>query len=151
MYTIGQVSEMFGLPISTLRYYDKEGLFPDMQRASGIRQFGTKELETLRVIECLKKSGLEIKAIKQFIKWCELGSSTYKQRLTLFTQQKEIVEKEIESLQKTLDMLNFKCWYYEQAILDGKEDRIKNMLPDSLPEEIQQLYDNVFKESLEEK
>ena len=54
MYTIGQVSELFGLPISTLRYYDKEGLFPTIQRDSGIRKFGEKELEALRVIECLK-------------------------------------------------------------------------------------------------
>ena len=61
MYTIGQVSEMFGLPISTLRYYDKQGLFPGMERISGIRKFSEKEIETLRVIECLKRSGLESK------------------------------------------------------------------------------------------
>ena len=67
-YTIGQVSRMFDLPISTLRYYDKEGLFPDMQRSSGIRKFSEKELEALRVIECLKKSGMEIRDIKQFMK-----------------------------------------------------------------------------------
>lgn len=54
MYTIGQVSEMFGLPISTLRYYDKQGLFPEMERISGIRKFSEKEIEALRVIECLK-------------------------------------------------------------------------------------------------
>ena len=45
MYTIGQISELFHLPISTLRYYDKEGLFPDLKRSSGIRQFGDKEIE----------------------------------------------------------------------------------------------------------
>jgi len=56
MYTIGQVSEMFSLPVSTLRYYDKEGFFPDMERKSGIRQFSEKEVDALRVIECLKKS-----------------------------------------------------------------------------------------------
>lgn len=55
MYSIGQVSEMFGLPVSTLRYYDKEGLFPDIQRVSGIRKFSESELEALRVIDCLKK------------------------------------------------------------------------------------------------
>ena len=49
MYTIGQVSEMFGLPISTLRYYDKQGLFPEMERVSGIRKFSDTELEALRV------------------------------------------------------------------------------------------------------
>ena len=57
MYTIGQVAEMFGLPVSTLRYYDKQGLFPGLERASGIRRFGDTELEALRVIECLKKAG----------------------------------------------------------------------------------------------
>ena len=80
MYTIGQVSEMFDLPISTLRYYDKEGLFPNLQRESGIRKFGEKEIEALRIIECLKKSGLEIKDIKQFMQWCVQGSETYEKR-----------------------------------------------------------------------
>ena len=60
MYTIGQVAEMFNLPISTLRYYDKQGLFPQLIRESGIRKFSKNEIEALRVIECLKKSGLEI-------------------------------------------------------------------------------------------
>ena len=60
MYSIGEVSKMFDLPVSTLRYYDKEGLFPNMQRVSGIRKFSDNEIEAIRVIECLKKSGLEI-------------------------------------------------------------------------------------------
>lgn len=142
MYTIGQVSEMFGLPVSTLRYYDKEGLFPDMQRESGIRQFSDKELAALRIIECLKKSGLEIKDIKQFMRWCAEGSATYPQRRELFVRQKEVVEGEIRALEKTLDMLRFKCWYYEQAIRDGNEDRLHEMMPDKLPPEIQKLYDH---------
>ena len=70
MYSIGQVAEMFGLPISTLRYYDKQGLFPNMERSSGIRRFSEKEIEALRIIECLKKTGMEIKDIKQFMEWC---------------------------------------------------------------------------------
>lgn len=55
MYSIGQVAEMFGLPISTLRYYDKQGLFPNMERVSGTRRFSNREIEALRVIECLKR------------------------------------------------------------------------------------------------
>ena len=50
MYSIGEVSEMFDLPVSTLRYYDKEGLFPDMMRVSGVRKFSDRELETLREV-----------------------------------------------------------------------------------------------------
>ena len=146
MYTIGQISKLFHLPISTLRYYDKEVLFPDMERSSGIRKFGEKEMEALRVIECLKKSGLEIKDIKQFMEWCAQGSSTYPQRRELFLRQKEIVEEEIRKMEKVLDMIRFKCWYYEQAIRDGNEDRLNEMLPNHLPEEIQLLYNHAHED-----
>lgn len=142
MYTIGQVSEMFDLPISTLRYYDKEGLFPGMQRQSGIRKFSDTEIESLRIIECLKASGLEIKDIKQFMKWCTEGSSTYTKRKELFEVRRKVIEAEMAELQKSLDMIKFKCWYYETAIKDGNEERLSKMLPDKLPPKIQKLYDN---------
>ena len=142
MYSIGQVSEMFELPISTLRYYDKQGLFPGMERRFGIRKFGENELEALRVIECLKMSGLEIKDIKRFMDWCMEGPSTYPLRKELLEKQKKTVEAEIAHMNQILDMLRFKCWYYEQAIKDGGEDRIKSLLPDRLPDEIQSLYDH---------
>ena len=142
MYTIGQVSEMFDLPISTLRYYDKSGLFPSIQRQSGIRQFGDAEIEALRVIECLKASGLEIKDIKKFMEWCVEGASTYAKRKELFEARKSAVEAEMVQLQKTLDMLSFKCWYYETAIKDGNEDRLNEMIPNNLPPDIQKIYDN---------
>ena len=91
MYTIGQVSEMFELPVSTLRYYDKEGLFPDIKRISGIRKFDEKEIEAIRVIECLKRSGMEIKDIKKFMEWCTEGKKTYSKRRDLFIKQKKDV------------------------------------------------------------
>lgn len=140
MYTIGQISEMSGIPISTLRYYDKEGLFPNLQRISGIRRFNEEEIEALRVIECLKKSGLEIKDIKQFMMWCAEGSSTYPKRRELFMRQKEVVEKEIQKMNAVLDMLNFKCWYYEQAINDGHEERLKQLKPQDMPEHIRKAF-----------
>ena len=86
-YSIGEVSQMFDLPASTLRYYDKEGLLPHIQRqGTGIRRFDQRTIEALRVIECLKKSGMEIKDIKQFMAWCAEGPATYGQRLELFRQ-----------------------------------------------------------------
>lgn len=141
MYTIGQVSQMTGLPVSTLRYYDQQGLFPELRKESGIRKFTDRELDILKMVECLKSSGLELRDIRQFIHWCAEGSATYPQRKAMFLKQKEVVEGEIQSLEKTLNMLRFKCWYYEQAIQDGSEDRIKAMLPDRLPPDIQALYD----------
>lgn len=146
MYTIGQVSEMFAVPISTLRYYDKEGLFPGIQRTSGIRKFSENELEALRVIDCLKKSGMGIKDIKQFMIWCSEGSKTYGRRYELFMKQKAAVEAEMKQIQKTLAMIQFKCWFYEQAMKDGNEDTLHDMLPDRLPPEIQELYDCAHKD-----
>ena len=141
MYTIGQVSEMFDLPISTLRYYDKEGLFPTIERKNGIRKFGETELEALRVIECLKASGLEIKDIKCFMQWFTEGPETYAQRKELFERRREAVQEEMTRLQKTLAMLEFKCWYYDTAIAEGSEDAPQSMMPDKLPPNIQKLYD----------
>ena len=142
MYTIGQVAKQVNMPVSTLRYYDNEGLFPHLVRSSGIRKFGEQEIEALHIIECLKKSGLEIREIKKFMDLCAQGSSTYPQRHELFLKQKLAVEAEMRQLEKTLDMLRFKCWYYEQAMKDGNEDRLHEMIPDHLPEDIQKLYNN---------
>ena len=146
MYSIGQVAEMFGLPISTLRYYDKQGLFPNMERASGIRKFSDTEIEALRVIECLKKAGMEIKDIRQFMDWCAEGPSTYPQRKAMFEERKAHMESEIAHMNRALDMLKFKCWYYEQAIKDGSEDAIPAMIPNDLPEDIRRAYENSHKE-----
>ena len=141
MYTIGQVSEMFNLPISTLRYYDKEGFFPNLVRKGNIRYFSNNEIEALRIIECLKKSGLGIKEINQFFMWVNQGSETYENRKELFEARKLAVEAEIQNLQKTLSLLEFKCWYYSKAMEDGTEEYIREMLPDKLPSDIQKLYD----------
>ena len=146
MYSIGQVAEMFGLPISTLRYYDKQGLFPKMERVSGIRKFSETEIEALRVIECLKKSGLEIKDIKQFMDWCVEGASTYPQRKALFEKQRKRLEAELVHMNKVLDMLKFKCWYYEQATHDGCEDRVQSMIPNGLPEDVRKAYENAHQD-----
>ncbi len=145
MYTIGQVAELFGLPISTLRYYDKQGLFPRLERESGIRKFSDTEIEALRVIECLKKTGMEIKDIRQFMDWCVEGPSTYPQRRAMFEAQRAHMEAEIERMNRALDMLKFKCWYYEQAINDGDEERLRAMIPDRLPEDIRPVYENAHK------
>ena len=89
MYTIGQVSELFRFPVSTLRYYDKQGLFPNLKRQSGIRQFDENDLEALRIIECLKASGLEIADIKRYFELCQQGSASYPERKQLFVNRKK--------------------------------------------------------------
>ena len=74
--------------------------------------------------------------------WCVEGPSTYPQRKELFETQKAQMEEEIARMNRTLDMLKFKCWYYEQTIKDGSEDRLKTLIPDHLPDGIRKAYEN---------
>ncbi len=122
MYTIGQVSEMYHLPISTLRYYDKEGFFPNLMRKGNIRYFSDAEPEAIRVIECLKRSGLEIKDIKLFFQWVVEGPSSYGKRKELFETRKATLEDEIKAMEKTLALLKFKSF---TIYLTSRQERKK--------------------------
>nr|WP_317283608.1 MerR family transcriptional regulator [uncultured Sellimonas sp.] len=94
LYTIGEMAKILNVSASTLRYYDKEGILPCVERSSGgIRMFTDKDYEWLKVIECLKKSGLSIKEIKLYIDMVERGDSSLQERLELFRSRKEAVKK----------------------------------------------------------
>lgn len=115
-YTIGEVSNMLNISISTLRYYDKVGLLPLVNRTTGnIRTFNDTDIECLKMIECLKTTGMQLKDIKLFFEWCEAGDSTIELRYNLFLQQKEKTEKQIVLLQEALKRINYKCEYYRIA------------------------------------
>lgn len=139
-YTIGDISEITGLPSPTLRYYDKEGLLPFVNRGTGgIRKFQDTDLEWLRMIDCLKNSGLQIKDIKKFIDLFLQGDSTIEERRQLFYKQKKNVENEIRALQNTLDMLTYKCWYYDTAAKLGSTEAVKNITEENMPPQIRKI------------
>lgn len=119
-YTIGEVAKKMGLTAHTLRYYDKEGLLPFVDKSeSGIRLFKDEDFEWLAVIECLKQTGVQLKGIKQYIDWCMEGDATIQQRYDMFINRKAEAEQQIATLQKALDKIIYKCWYYETALAAG--------------------------------
>ncbi len=121
-YTIKQAAELTNLTPVTLRYYDKQGLLPFMERKeSGYRIFSDGDIAMLRVIECLKKSGMSIKDIRQFSEWVLMGDDSLQERYEMFLERKKAVEAQMAELQKTMDFINHKCWYYETAIEAGTE------------------------------
>lgn len=122
-YSIGEVSKKLNLSISTIRYYDKEGLLPFIERkASGVRIFSEADLSMLELIECLKKTGMPIKDIKQFSIWCTQGDLSLKERYNMFIERRKIVEQQIAELQQSLQIIDYKCQYYKTAIEAGTED-----------------------------
>ena len=142
-YSIGEVAKMTGLSPSTLRFYDKEGLFPSLKRQGGNRIFDDGHIESLRIIECLKRSGLEIRDIRRFMELTTKGSASYAQRRELMEERRLKTLEQIEELQKTLAVLEYKCWYYDEAISRGNEDFAQGA-PDSLPKEARDLYARAF-------
>ena len=77
LYTVGEMAKLMGVAPSTLRYYDKEGLLPFVERSEGgIRVFKESDYEWLKVIECLKKTGMQLKDIRSFILMAMEGDST---------------------------------------------------------------------------
>ena len=96
VYTVGEMAKLLGVTASTLRYYDKEGLLPFVERSSGgIRMFRESDIEWLRVIECMKKAGMSIKDIRQYIELALKGDDTIELRLMMFRRQKEVLQQKM--------------------------------------------------------
>lgn len=122
-YSISEAAKELNVTAYTLRYYDKEGLMPFVGRtASGQRLFKESDLAALKVIECLKSTGMQIKEIKTFIDWVTDGDTTLQQRFDMFMERKAIVEKQMEELKQTMELVEHKCLYYKTALEAGTED-----------------------------
>ena len=122
-YSINEAAKFFNMTPHTLRYYDKEGLMPYIERTpGGKRIFKSSDLEALKIIECLKSSGMPIKEIKHFIEWCSEGDSTLQQRYDMFLERKASVEAQMEELKKTMEVIEHKCRYYQTALDAGTEE-----------------------------
>lgn len=140
VYTIGEASEVLGMPASTIRYYDRHGLFPDMARSQGgIRVFTEDDLEWARFIERLKVSGMPIREIKRYIDLYRAGDSTIDERLGIVRERREVILRQMEDLRLSLDFITYKCWFYETAKESGTCDTPRNMPLDELPEEIRRI------------
>lgn len=121
-YTISEVAKKMNLTPYTLRYYDKEGLLPFVDKSTnGRRIFKESDIEWLTIIECLKSSGMPIKDIKVFIDWCIEGDTTLQQRYDMFIKQKQVMKEHIAELQKTMSIIDYKCWYYKTSLDAGTE------------------------------
>ena len=82
VYSVGEMAELLGIPASTLRYYDKEGLLPFVERTpGGARRFQEKDIEWLRVIGCMKQAGMSIREIRVYMELAAQGDASIGARL----------------------------------------------------------------------
>lgn len=125
-YTIKQVSEKTGLSIYTLRYYDKEGLLPLIKRSkSGIRRFSDNDISWLKLICCLKNSGMPIEQIKEFMNLCLQGNQTVETRKNIMLSQREKILEQMKQLESSLHIIDYKIDHYKEIgifHIDGSND-----------------------------
>lgn len=136
-YSVSEIAKKMNVSAATIRYYDQEGLLPHVARtAGGARVFTETDFRWLNLISCLKKAGMPLKDIRRYIEMTVQGEETLEERLQMFQEQKLRVQKQIEELQQTLNVVNYKCWYYETALQVGDESVVRDMPPEELPEDL---------------
>jgi len=106
-YTIGQVAEATGLSIHTLRFYEKEGILPVIKRnESGRRIFDEMDMQRIKILNCLRLTGMPIAQIRQSGNLCSQGDETIDERIQLLENHKEKLEEQIETLKSCIDTIN---------------------------------------------
>ena len=123
-YTISQAAQMTGISPSAIRYYDKEGLLPQVERKNGIRLFSDMDIRWLHLLTCLKNTGMPIKRIREYAELAQRGDESLKERQALIRPQRQFVLDQIEQLQYYMEELDFKEWYYKKALELGSESKI---------------------------
>lgn len=126
-YSIKQVADMMQVSTATIRYYDEEGLLPNIKRVNGRRIFEDEDFKWLRVLNCMKKINMPIKKIKEYVELAKQGDTTLQERYDLILEQKAIIKNQIEELNICLQEFEYKEWYYETAIKAGTEKVVENV------------------------
>ena len=125
-YTISDIAKMMNVSIYTIRYWDKEGLFPLVERVNGIRVFKEKDFPWLRMLNCLKNINMPIKKIKTYVDLALRGDETLKERYQLILEQEENIQNQIKELKYYKKQIDFKKAYYEKALETGSEEAVKD-------------------------
>jgi MerR family transcriptional regulator, aldehyde-responsive regulator len=124
---IAEVSEQYGVSMDTLRYYERIGLIPPVNRnGSGIRDYNELDIRRVEFVKCMRSAGLPIEVLIDYMKLVQQGDATIDARKEILKEQREHLLSRMEEMQKTLDILNRKIEVYENAVLKKEKRIIQN-------------------------
>ncbi|HYF83589.1 MAG TPA: MerR family transcriptional regulator [Clostridia bacterium] len=125
--TIAEVSKKFNLSHDTLRYYERIGLIPRVNRnKSGIRDFTEEDCRWIEFIKCMRSAGLPIEVLIEYVTLFQQGDETTEARKELLTEQRKLLIEKMEEMKKTLERLDYKIGSYEQSVVE-KEKELKGL------------------------
>lgn len=125
--TIKEVSEKFDLTTDTLRYYEKAGLIPKVNRKGKNRDYNKQDIRWVEFIKCMRQAGLSIDILHEYVMLFEQGNTTTLKRKQLLEEQRKILSNKIVEMKTTLKKLDYKIDNYD-AILKDKEKKLKDSI-----------------------
>lgn len=122
---ISEVSKEFNISVDTLRYYEKIGLIPPVNRTfSGIRDYKEDDCKWVEFIKCMRGAGLSIEALTEYVSLFQQGNDTIKERKQLLINQRNTLAEKIKSMQTVLERLDAKIDGYEERVLIKENDLV---------------------------
>jgi len=123
-YTVKQMAEKMGLTAYAVRYYDNAGLIPEVGRSSGnSRLFSDYNLAWLKIVHCLRSTGLPITEVRRYIQMCQEGDSTIPERAAMIAAQEKSLKAQLDELKRQMEILQYKKHYYEDLLARKSKDR----------------------------
>src|SRR5512147_1422839 len=123
---IAEVSERYCISTDTLRYYERVGLIPTVNRnGSGIRDYNELDLRRVEFIKCMRSAGLPVEVLIEYVALVQRGDKTIAARKEILKEQRELLATRMKEMQKTLDILDYKIEVYEKAALKKEKEMIQ--------------------------
>lgn len=128
MYTMMQVCKEADMSYQTLKYYCNEGLIPNVKRDKNNRRvFDERNLKWIKDLVCLKKCGMSIQEMKEYLNLCLQGESTIQQRKAMLDRKRKALLDSIEELKGCIDYIDWKQEFYDE-VLSGKRPYVSNLI-----------------------
>ena len=123
-YTVKEIAEKMNLTTYAVRYYDNAGLIPYVERTNGnIRLFSDYNLAWLKIVHCLRSTGLPVTEVRRYIEMCREGDSTIPERAALIFAQEKKLRGQLDELHRQMEVLEYKKHYYEELLASKSKDR----------------------------
>ena len=124
---IAEVSEKYGLSADTLRYYERVGLIPTVNRnEGGIRDYSELDLRRVDFIKCMRSAGLPIEVLIEYVALVQQGDKSIEARKEILVEQRKLLVDRMNEMQKTLDILDHKIEVYEKAVLKKEKQIVQS-------------------------
>ena len=119
--TISDVSKKYGISQDTLRYYEKIGVIPPVNRnESGLRDYTEEDCGWVDLAACMRSAGLPLDALTEYVRLSREGDATIPERRQLLLEQKERLMIQLKAIQETLERLDYKISRYDKAMETGR-------------------------------